>query len=591
MSEEQSASDSVAPVKKPALTELEFRGRCEELLGQVYGERAQVTTDRLIRVIEGRDFCRLRPRKEGWDESDLLLITYGNSIIDDEIPPLACLSEFLHQNLQGCISGVHILPFFPYSSDDGFSVIDFSEVNPALGNWDHVTRLGEDFDLMFDLVINHVSRESLWFVDFLSNSGPGRNFFIDVDPDTDVSMVTRPRSTDLLVPVPTRRGVRHLWATFSEDQIDLDFSNPDVLVMMIGVLVDYLKRGANIIRLDAIAFLWKELGTPCVHLPQTHAIVKLLRTIMEYVAPGSLMITETNVPNRENLSYFGDGDEAHMVYQFTLPPLLLHTMLSGDASKLTEWARSLPELGPNCTFFNFTASHDGIGVRPVEGIISTRDLEDMVDSMHRFGGFVSTRHGPDGVETPYEINIAWFDAMQGTRHGPDQLQVSRFLCSQTVMLGMRGIPAVYIHSLVAAPNDLEAVEATGRLRTINRRRWHREDLDALLKTPTIPNRDVFDEMRRLMRVRRQEPCFNPEVGQQVLDLGDAGFGFLRQRSEPRRTLLALHNITEQIQSFDLQACELELDGVWQDLISGHNMRRGIQQVKLRPYQCMWLLKL
>lgn len=280
-----------------------------------------------------------------------------------------------------------------------------------------------------------------------------------------------------------------------------------------------------------------------------------------------------------------------MVYQFTLPPLLLHTMVAGDARALSAWAASLPELPANCTFFNFTASHDGVGVRALEGILESRDVDDLVDLMHRFGGFVSMKANTDGRDSPYEINISWFDAMQGTRRGADQWQVQRFLCSQALMLGLKGIPAVYFHSLTATPNDIEGVERTGRLRSINRRRWQRGELEALLQGRNTPNSEVFNEMRRMLTVRRQEPCFDPACPQRVVDLGDAFFAVVRERAQPRRTLLALHNVTDQRQVARLAEAGLDTDAAWQDLIGGRSHGGGIAELELQPYQSMWLLQI
>ncbi|NRB55855.1 MAG: alpha-amylase, partial [Salinicola sp.] len=378
--------------------------RASARLEEVYGPRRDEIMRRLMTLLmHQRSALDTSPRPT-WSERDQILITYGDTIVDGERPPLEVLDDFLTTRLNGTFSGLHILPFFPWSSDDGFSVIHYREVNPKLGDWQDIRRLASRVDLMVDLVINHVSRDSLWFIDYLSGTQPGRDYFIEMDPETDLSMVTRPRNSPLLVPVSTRRGTRHLWATFSEDQIDLNFANPDVLLEFIGILLFYVQQGARIIRLDAITYLWKEVGTTCVHLPQTHAIVRLLRAVLDFMAPGTLLITETNVPHHENMSYFGlerqglerqgrsDGeasqsmpDEAHMIYQFTLPPLLVHTLTSGDATTLADWARSLPALPPGCTYFNFTASHDGIGVRALEGLLPAHELEILLELMHRFG--------------------------------------------------------------------------------------------------------------------------------------------------------------------------------------------------------------
>ena len=529
-----------------------------------------------------------------WSEKDQWVICYGDSILDEGTPPLAVLDTFLQSYLGDAISGVHVLPFFPWSSDDGFSVIHYREVNSELGEWAHIQTLASHYDLMADLVLNHVSRESLWFVDYLTGSLPGRDYFIEVDPDTDVSQVTRPRSSPLLVPISTRRGTRHVWATFSEDQIDLNFENPDVLLEFVGILLFYLQQGVRIIRLDAVAFLWKRLGTSCIHLPETHTVVRLLRAIVDEIAPGTLLITETNVPHAENISYFGlerlakgAPDEAHMVYQFALPPLLLHTLTRGEATTIQTWLNSLPVLPEQCTYLNFTASHDGIGVRPLEGLLPDHERDALLELMHRFGGFVSMRSNPDGSDTPYEINITWFEAMCGTRRGPDPWQIARFLCSQAIMLSLQGIPALYIHTLTGTLNDVEGVERSGRLRSINRRRWQLDELALLLESPSTPTHDVFHALHRLLVQRRQEPCFHPNAPQRVIDTPPELLAIERGPLRNGRRLLALYNVTDS--KFDLAHAGDALNQAltqhhWQPLdpLTAHH------EETLPPYAVRWL---
>lgn len=537
----------------------DFEKTVHHYLTHLYGPRAGEVQRRIGQhVAHFRGGANAAPTVKGqsvdapmWSEKDQWVICYGDSIVDEGTPPLAVLDTFLQRYLGDTVSGVHVLPFFPWSSDDGFSVIHYREVNSELGAWSDVQTLASHYDLMADLVLNHVSRESLWFVDYLTGSLPGRDYFIEVEPDTDVSQVTRPRSSPLLVPISTRRGTRHVWATFSEDQIDLNFENPDVLLEFVGILLFYLQQGVRIIRLDAVAFLWKRLGTPCIHLPETHTVVRLLRAIVDEVAPGTLLITETNVPHAENISYFGlerltqgTPDEAHMVYQFALPPLLLHTLTRGEATTLQTWLNSLPVLPPQCTYLNFTASHDGIGVRPLEGLLPDHERDALLELMHRFGGFVSMRSNPDGSDTPYEINITWFEAMRGTRRGPDPWQIARFLCSQAIMLSLQGIPALYIHTLTGTLNDVEGVERSGRLRSINRRRWQLDELALLLESPATPTHDVFHALHRLLTQRRQEPCFHPNAPQRVIDTPPELLALERGPLPNGRRLLALYNVTD-----------------------------------------------
>ncbi|WP_445011751.1 sugar phosphorylase [Vreelandella stevensii] len=581
-----------------------FELRLQRYLIHLYGQRAGEVQRRLEQHLA--HFRPLLPAAHSsaeqsgiaptWSEKDQWVISYGDSIVADGTPPLGVLNHFLQRYLGETISGVHVLPFFPWSSDDGFSVIHYREVNPELGDWSHIRDLASHYDVMGDLVLNHVSRESLWFVDYLTGSLPGRDYFIEVDPDTDVSQVTRPRSSPLLVPVSTRRGTRHLWATFSEDQIDLNFENPDVLLEFVGILLFYLQQGVRIIRLDAVAFLWKRLGTACIHLPETHTVVRLLRAIVDEIAPGTLIITETNVPHAENISYFGlerlaEGppDEAHMVYQFALPPLLLHTLTRGEASTLQGWLSSLPVLPEHCTYLNFTASHDGIGVRPLEGLLPDHERDALLELMHRFGGFVSMRSNPDGSDTPYEINITWFEAMRGTRRGPDPWQIARFLCSQAIMLSLQGIPALYLHTLTGTLNDVEGVERSGRLRSINRRRWPLDELELLLESPSTPTHDVFHALRRLLDLRRQEPCFHPSVPQQVISTPAELLAIERGPLADGRRLLALFNVTDRRVALDQggEALTQRLQQhAWQPLDTSSSLH---PLASLPPYAVLWLV--
>lgn len=566
----------------------------KQRLERIYSERNDLDelAQNILRLCQQFSDNTLRKEKaaraERWSEQDVILITYGHSIQSSGEIPLQTLGDFLRAHLQDTINNVHILPFFPYSSDDGFSVIDYRQVNPDWGSWEDISAIARDFDLMMDLVINHCSRENLWFVDYIANREPYSEYFIEVDPATDVSVVTRPRNTPLLTPVHTHRGVRHVWATFSEDQIDLNFANPAVLLEFIQILLLYVERGARFIRLDAIAFLWKKIGTRCVHLPQTHEVVKLLRDVLAYAAPEAVLITETNVPVAENLSYFGQSDEAHMVYQFGLPPLVLHALNRGNASFLTDWADKIPPLPADCTYLNFTASHDGIGVRPVEGILPEREVQDLIDSMHRFGGFVSMKANPDGSQSPYEINISLFDACMGTRRGSDHFQVQRFLCSQAIMLALRGIPALYIHSLVATPNDLDHVEQTGRTRSINRKIWDKHELECLLNNPVTPQAEVFTELRRMIRIRRDQKAFHPDAKQDIVRINSDLFIVKRTSMDNRQTLYALSNVTERILQLPLASLGF-LPGGLVDLLSHQEADIAATEIlTLAPYQTVWL---
>lgn len=574
----------------PVLQNSDLLKTLQAHLKVIYPDTYAEIAERMLTLIQSYSGVKSPTPADRWSEKDILLICYGDSITQQDKPPLESLHNFACRHLKESISTIHVLPFYPFSSDDGFSVIDYRKVNPQLGDWPDIDRLSTDFKLMFDLVINHVSRESLWFYDFVGNIKPACDYFIELPEDTDVSKVTRPRNTPLLVPVSTHEGIRYLWATFSEDQIDLNFANPDVLLEFIDILLGYMSRGASMIRLDAIAFLWKQLGTSCVHLPQTHEVVKLIRSIFRHKYPNAILLTETNVPHDENMSYFGDADEAHMIYQFSLPPLLLHALNRGHASYLTEWASQLPQLADDCTYLNFTASHDGIGLRALEGVLSRREVDDLIESMHRFGGFVSMKANADGEDTPYEINISLFDALQGTRRGPDQWQIQRFICSQAIMLSMQGIPAFYIHSLLATGNDLHGVELSGRTRSINRKSWPYDEINELLENESTSHYKVFKTLTELIKIRKGEACFNPQSPQEIINASNGLFTVLRTDKTTQRKLLALHNVTSSPQSVNIQdRPELTDNACWKDLISGDTIEEILPYVTLKPYEVMWLI--
>ena len=530
--------------------------RIYSLLSGVYDA---AVAENLSKRIEGR-LSRVKPRPgrgDHWSASDVVLIAYPDAIQDEGEAPLTSLRRFLHDHMSGLIGQVHLLPFFPYTSDDGFAVSDYRAVDPPHGEWADIEALSEDVDLVFDLVINHASASHGLFQQFLRDEAPGNRYFLTADASADVAGVTRPRASPLLQPYETAGGTQHVWCTFSRDQVDWDFSNPDVLFEFIDVFVSYIERGAAWMRVDAIAYLWKELGTSCVHRPQTHAIVKVLRAVAQEIAPNFKILTETNVPLAENLSYFGDGDEAHIVYNFSLPPVLLHALMTQDSSALTGWCQSLPPLPPGCTLLNFVASHDGVGLRPAEGILTADQLDDLVCCIRRFGGQLTHRTRPDGSLSPYEANIALFDACQGTVEGADQWQVERFLVSQAVMLSMAGVPALYYNSLLAAPNNHRGMEQTGRNRTINRTKWARSVIDERLADPSGSPARVLRVLQDMLRIRKHQAAFHPEAPQTCLMVDPRAFVVRRTSRGGGQHLVCVANLSSD--SVVLARSGLELD--------------------------------
>lgn len=571
-----------------------LRDRVETHLGQIYPEEdVAVLAQQLLDAIDLGSLCPALPtRRNNWDEADIVTITYGDTVVSPEDKPLSTLTRFLNERMTGVVSSVHVLPFNPYSSDDGFSVIDYATVDPKLGGWSDIVSLAGRFKLMADLVINHASAESVWFQNFKAGVEPGKNYFATAQPDDDLSQVVRPRSTPLLRQVETADGIQHVWCTFSPDQVDLNFRNPKVLIEVVRIIALYLSKGVKLFRLDAVAFLWKEPGTSCVHSPQTHELIKLLRTLMEQHSPEAVLITETNVPNRENLTYFGNANEAHVIYNFSLPPLLVQALLTGTNTHLKTWMMSMPPAQLGTAYLNFIASHDGIGLRPTEGLLSDEEIESFIDTMKRFGGRITTRRTPDGGDKPYEINISLYDALQGTvAGGPDNLQEARFVCAHIIMLALEGIPALYIHSLLATENDNEKLEQTQHNRSINRHQWDYDELNRLLDRPDSHHRRIFAELCRLLRIRRRQPAFHPNATQYTLHLGPNLFAFWRQSMNREQSIFAINNITGEPQEVSLEAINLIGTDDWMDLICGGRVEDRGGKFVLGPYQCVWLTNL
>lgn len=573
-----------------------FHAECQRRMrgrfARLYGDAAASQCVKRLEALVGRygvgDDLPSAPAE--LTQKDAFLIAYGDMVSAPGRTPLAALRGFLDRHVRRAFSTLHVLPFFPYSSDDGFSVVDYRQVHPALGTWDDVEALAGKRRVMFDLVLNHASRQSKWFRDYTMGLLPERDFFVEAPPDADLSAVVRPRTSSLLSPVQTRDGQRHVWTTFSEDQVDLNFANPDVLFEFLDILFFYVSKGAGAVRLDAIAYLWKRIGTPCIHLPETHEVVKLLRDVTELVAPHVLLITETNVPHEENVSYFGEGDEAHMVYQFTLPPLLLYALQTGNAARLREWAAGLGDLPPGQAFLNFTASHDGIGVRPLEGILSHEEVAAFADGAERRGGFVSRKANPDGTESPYELNITYFDALRDPDADPDPLHVQRFLCSQVVSLALKGVPAIYFNSLVAAPNWNEGAEKTGRARTVNRRKWQEEELEAMLGDPGSDAAKALKGILRALSARAKRPAFHPAGAQRLHDMGDGAFVVERVSPDGAETVVSASNFTARPLPLALGEAvpALKQARSARNLLNGTRLTNRRRALTLGPYETAWL---
>ena len=522
-----------------------------------------------------------------WSQEDSFLITYGDSLVSDDKKPLQNMLAFLTGHLQNTVSGVHILPFFPFTSDDGFAVSDYENVRDDLGAWSDIAAIGKEFRLMSDVVINHASAGHRWFEQFLNDEAPGRDFIKTATAKDDVSAVTRPRPTPLLYAHDTKAGEKLVWCTFGPDQVDLDFSNPDLLLEFIRLLRFYIDKGVRVFRLDAVGFLWKQSGTSCLHLAETHEIIKLMRTLIDHVDDDVWLITETNVPAHENLEYFGNGNEAHLIYNFSLPPLLVHALLTGRSTYLRRWMMATAPTPEGCTIFNFSASHDGIGLRPVEGLLPEQEINRMTQAVQGFGGRLTMRSYGDR-EVPYEMNTTLFCALKGTIDGPDALQIERFIASQTIMMSVEGIPAFYVQSFLASENDEALAAETGQNRSLNRKQWQVDEVEAQLSDGDTAMAKVFYELRRRLAIRKQQKAFHPDATQFTLHIRPGMFGFWRQSLDRQQSLFVVTNITHERKLLSLRDMNLFGSTAWVDLLSGATINPENEELELAPYQSVWI---
>ncbi|WP_270607717.1 sugar phosphorylase [Enterococcus thailandicus] len=476
------------------------------------------------------------------DQSNAYLITYGDSFQHGNEKGLKVLREVVQTYLDGSITDVHLLPMFPFTSDDGFSVTDYLTINPALGDWDDIKKLAQKKRLMYDFVANHMSAKSEWFKKFLNNDIGFEQSFVEYQEEFDTTNVTRPRTSPLFHEYSTDKGEKKkVWTTFSDDQVDVNPKDPIMLARLSEVLLEYTFRGASSIRLDAIGFLWKDSGTTCMHLPKTHEIVKMWRTLLNHFSPNTQIITETNVPHKENISYLGDGhNEANQVYQFPLPPLVLFSFIQENTQKLAEWASTIHALSDEATFFNFLASHDGIGMRPVEGILDDTERETIVERVLNNQGKVSYKSNPDGSQTVYELNINYGDALRSSED-TDQLAAKKLIAAHNILLSFVGVPAIYYHSIFGSRGDLQGVEESGINRRINRQKIETKQLATELDIDSY-RKTVYEGITRLLKERQNYEAFSPYGEQEVLHLDEQVFA-LKRTAKDGSEIISLTNVT------------------------------------------------
>ncbi|WP_340198415.1 alpha-amylase family glycosyl hydrolase [Ascidiimonas sp. W6] len=548
----------------------------ENLLSKIYTNDIDFLMEK-IQILLSKYENIIQVKEQKLTHKDCILITYADAIYEEDHKPLNTLKTFYDTYLKDKISAIHLLPCFPYTSDDGFSVVDYYQINPDYGDWKSIASLNESADLMFDAVINHMSKSSVWFHKFMEEESPFDTYFITSDPAEDHSKVVRPRALPLLHKYNKNGKEFFLWTTFSEDQVDLNFRSPYVFLQVLDILLFYISKGSRFIRLDAIAFLWKEKGTSCIHLPETHQIIQAYRKIIESLAPEVILITETNVPHLENISYFGDGsNEAHMVYNFTLPPLLAYSVHQQDISTFVNWAKTLDLANDTNCFFNFTASHDGIGIRPLQGIISDNEIALLAEKTIEHGGYVSYKDNGDGSSSPYELNCNYFELLSHPNE-PINIRIDKFILTQAIMLSMPGVPGIYYHSILGSLNFRKGVEESGINRRINREKLAFPDLVSEITNAQSLRHQVYERYIKLLELRAKEPSFNPYGKARFSEIGKA---LVIERSYDQDCLICIFNLSEHHLNVKLPVQK------GYELV--HNKRYQNTSIDLNPWGFKWI---
>ncbi len=537
---------------------------------------------KIIKQFNGKN----KKKKKDVNEKTSLLICYGDSIFaQNQKHSLKVFKNFFHKKLSKYFNSVHFLPFYPSSSDSGFAVKDHYKIDSKLGTWTDIKNFSKKIDIMADIVINHSSARGLWFKNFLKKKRPGKDYFLTVNSKFNTSKVVRPRDHKLLKRINFFKQIDYLWRTFSPDQLDLNFKNPTVLLRFIKIMINLIDNGVTIFRLDAIAYLWKESGTKCINLKKTHDVVKLLRIISSQLNKQSVLVTETNLPERENLSYFGKNDEANWIYNFSLSPLLLHTFLFENSFYLNKWSKKLPESKYGNCYLNFLASHDGIGIRPTEGILNNKDLKDFLSRLKKNGSKFSYRTIQNKSKKVYEANITVFNALKKSNNDPEgKFSFERYVAAHAIMFSFEGIPALYLNSLFGKSNDEAKYIITGNNRDINRYKWNYNNIMGKLNDNKSKQSVFYKNLGNLLNIRRKQKAFHPNAKRFNFDLGSKMFAFKRVSIDKKQSIICITNVTSKNQDLKLNKKLIQC----KDLINPKIKLKNKNYLIMKPFQTLWL---
>ena len=537
----------------------------------------------IVQLIE--DFNKKnRLNKINISEKTSLVISYGDNIYSSQSSSMKIFQKFFQKNLEKLFDTIHFLPFYPSSSDSGFAVKDHYQIDKKIGNWSDLKKISKSKKIMADVVINHASARGLWFKNFLKRKKPGKDYFLTVNSKFNTSKVVRPRDHKLLKKIKIFEKNDYLWRTFSPDQIDLNFKNPSVLLRFIKIIIYLINNGVTIFRLDAIAYLWKQNGTECINLSQTHEIIKLLRVVTSLLNVQTLIITETNLPEKENLSYFGKNNEANWVYNFSLPPLLIHAFLFENSSYLNQWSRKLPSTKHGNCYLNFIASHDGIGIRPTEGILNEKTLSSFLKRLKKNGSKFSYRKVQNKSKKVYEANITVFDALRKSDFDPKGLFfLERYISAHAIMISFEGVPAVYFNSLFGKSNDEAKYIITGNNRDVNRYKWNFNNITTKLRDKKSKQSIFYRNIGALLEIKRKQKAFHPNASRININLGPKIFCFKRISKDKKQSIICMTNLSSKIQTPNFKKI-----GNYRDLLNSNLKFREGTSLILKPFQTVWL---
>ncbi|MEW4370569.1 sucrose phosphorylase [Paenibacillus kandeliae] len=430
-------------------------------------------------------------------QNKAMLITYADSLGNN----MGELADILDQHLQGVISGVHLLPFYPSSGDRGFAPMDYTQVDPALGSWEDVRRISSTFYMMYDFMINHISQQSKYFQDFLEKKDESayadlfiryKDFWPNGEPtEEDVDLIYKRKPRAPYVEVTFKDGsTEKVWCTFDEQQIDLDVTTETTRQFIRDNLNFLAEQGASVIRLDAFAYANKKIGTNCFFVePDIWEMLQYAADLTE--AKGVEVLPEIHEHYSIQLKI---ADKGYYVYDFALPMLVLHALYSGQTNRLANWLNICPRKQ-----FTTLDTHDGIGVVDVKDLMTDEEAEMTRESLYSKGANVKKIYSSEAYNNLdiYQINCTYYSALGNN----DQA----YVLARALQCFAPGIPQIYYVGLLAGENDIELLERTKEGRNINRHYYSKEEVAQEIQRPVVQR--LFD----LLRFRNTSAAFDGEI--------------------------------------------------------------------------------